>query len=102
VNRDGADHPSSLRTAVEQASRPLLTRLSRLPRAVPFVVMLALIVAGLFISGIVGFVLIMLGVAFLVWLLYLGWPQLTMPERLMRLAVIALGTGLAVIQLAPH
>jgi hypothetical protein len=102
VNRDGDARPTSLRTAVEQASRPLLVRLSRLPRAVPFIVMLALIVAGLFVSGVVGFVLIMVGIAFLLWLLYLGWPQLTTPERLMRLAVIVLGAGLAVIQLAPH
>jgi hypothetical protein len=35
------------------------------------------------------------------WLLYLGWPVLGSSERLMRLAVIVLGTALAVVQLFP-
>jgi hypothetical protein len=87
---------------VERVTTPALLRLSRLPRLVPFVVMLALIVAGLFVSGVVGFVLILLGVLFLGWLLYLGWPRLTMAERVMRMAVIVLGAGLAVIQLSPR
>ena len=46
--------------------------------------------------------IILLGVSFLGWLLYIGWPRLTMPERLMRLAVVVLGVGLAVIQLSPR
>jgi hypothetical protein len=91
-----------VRAAVEEASRPLLIQLSRVPRIVPFLVMLALVVAGLFVSGVAGFVLIMLGVAFLAWLLYLGWPQLAGAERMLRLAVIALAVGMAVIQLSPR
>ncbi len=87
---------------MDRVSAPALLRLSRVPRAVPFVVMLAIIVAGLFVSGPVGFVLIAVGVLFLVWLLYVGWPALSQSERLMRVAVIALGTALAVIQLFPH
>ena len=94
--------PSALRTAIDRASAPALLRLSRLPRLVPFVVMLALIVVGLFISGLIGCVIILLGVSFLGWLLYIGWPRLSMPERLMRLAVVVLGVGLAVIQLSPR
>jgi hypothetical protein len=66
---------------------------------VPFLVMLALLVAGLLVHGPVGFVLIMLGVLFLLWLLYLGWPALAPVERLMRFAVVVLGTALAVTQL---
>ena len=38
---------------------------------------------------------------FLGWLLYLGWPVLGRSERLMRLAVIVLGTTVAVVQLFP-
>jgi hypothetical protein len=87
---------------VERVTTPALLRLSRLPRLVPFVVMLALIVAGLFVSGVVGFALILVGVLFLGWLLYLGWPRLTMAERLMRMAVVVLGAGLAAIQLSPR
>ena len=94
--------PGPLRTAIERVSAPTLIKLSRLPRMVPFVIMLALIVAGLLIHGPLGFALIMLGVLFLVWLLYLGWPALAPVERLMRLAVVVLGTALAVTQLFPH
>jgi hypothetical protein len=94
--------PGRLRLKVEQVSAPVLVRLSTLPRAVPFVVMLALIVAGLWVQGIVGFALILVGVLFLGWLLYLGWPALRPPERLMRMSVVVLGSGLAVIQLFPR
>jgi hypothetical protein len=87
---------------VERVSEPALVRLSHLPRALPFVAMLALIVAGLLAGGIPGCALIVVGVLFLVWLLYLGWPVFNGSERLMRLAVVALGLALAVIQLFPH
>jgi uncharacterized protein DUF6703 len=94
-----APRPSGLRTSVERVSAPTLVRLSRLPRMVPFIIMLALIVAGLLVHGPIGFALIMLGVLFLLWLLYLGWPALAPVERLMRFAVVLLGTALAVTQL---
>jgi len=87
--------------AAAKSVPPALVRLSSLPRAVPFVVMLTLIVAGLWVQGIVGFALILAGVLFLGWLLYLGWPALRPPERLMRMSVIVLGSGLAVVQLFP-
>jgi hypothetical protein len=96
-----ASGPSSRRLRIEQLSAPALVRLSSLPRAVPFVVMLTLIVAGLWVQGIVGFALILAGVLFLGWLLYLGWPALRPPERLMRMSVIVLGSGLAIVQLFP-
>jgi hypothetical protein len=101
VNAADDKQPSRLRTTVERASLPALTRLSTLPRAVPFVVMLALIVAGLWVQGIAGFGLIILGVLFLGWLLYLGWPKLGPSERLMRFTVILLGSALAIVQLFP-
>jgi hypothetical protein len=100
-DKQPSQQQSRLRTTVERASLPALTRLSTLPRAVPFVVMLALIVAGLWVQGVAGFVLILLGVLFLGWLLYLGWPRLGPSERLMRFTVILLGSALAVIQLFP-
>jgi hypothetical protein len=66
---------------------------------VPFLVMLALIVTGILVGGVVGCALIVLAVLFLVWLLYIAWPALSPTERLMRAAVIVLGLGLAVVQL---
>ena len=49
--------PNTLRQSVEHASLPLLTRLSALPRPVPFAAMLALLVVGALVGGPVGFVL---------------------------------------------
>ena len=94
--------PNTIRQSVEHASLPLLTRLSALPRPVPFAAMLALLVVGALVGGPVGFVL--MGVAALVvaWLLYLSWPRLSGPERLMRGAVVLLAAALAVVQLFPR
>jgi hypothetical protein len=102
VNAAADNQPGRLRTTVERASLPVLTRLSTLPRAVPFVVMLALIVAVVWVKGVAGFGLITLGVLFLAWLLYIYWPRLSPSERLMRFAVILLLSVLAVIQLFPR
>jgi hypothetical protein len=85
---------------VERVSTPALLRLVKLPKLVPFGVMLVVLIAGIFVGGIVGFLLILLAGLFLGWLLYLGWPRLALPERLMRLALIVLAAGLAVTRLS--
>lgn len=92
---------SSFRTSVEKASLPLLTRLSRLPRVVPFLAVLALLVGGILIPG-WGWVLTALVALFLAWMLFLGWPRLTSVERLMRVAVILLAVAIAVTQAVPR
>jgi hypothetical protein len=94
--------PTPLRRSLERASLPLITRLSHLPKAVPFLLLLALLVAGVFISGTVGFVLMALGAAFVGWILFLSWPRLNGSERIMRLAVLLLALALAVVQLFPR
>ena len=43
--------PNTLRQSVEHASLPLLTRLSALPRPVPFAAMLALLVVGALVGS---------------------------------------------------
>ncbi|MGL5850021.1 MAG: DUF6703 family protein, partial [Phycicoccus sp.] len=80
---------SSLRDSLERASLPALSRLSRLPRAVPFLAVLALVVAGLLVP-VWGWVLLAVVSAVLLWILVLAWPRLTLVERMMRLAVIAM------------
>ena len=94
--------PNTLRQSVERASLPLLTRLSALPRAVPFAGMLALLVVGALVGGPVGFVLMAVATLVVAWPLYLSWPRLTGPERLMRCAVVLLAAALAVVQLFPR
>jgi hypothetical protein len=89
--------PNTLRSSVERASLPLMTKLSSLPRAVPFLLLLALLVVGAVIKGMVGFVLMGLAAAFVGWILYLSWPRLSATERLMRFAVLLLAVALAVV-----
>lgn len=94
--------PNPLRHSVESASLPLITTLNRLPKAVPFLLLLALLVTGVFVSGPVGFVLMILGAAFVGWVLFLSWPRLSGSERIMRLAVLLLAVVLAAVQLFPR
>ena len=94
--------PNTLRPSIERASLPLITRLSQLPRAVPFLLMLGLLVAGVVIAGPVGFVLMSVAATFVGWILYLSWPRLSGTERIMRLAVLLLAVTLAVVQLFPR
>ncbi len=90
-----------LRSRVEHAAYPVLERLDRLPRLVPFLVALALIVVGILVPG-WGFLataLVALAVTFLV---YYTWPRLTEPERLMRIAVLVLVAAITVVQAVPR
>jgi hypothetical protein len=89
------------RSRVEHAAYPVLDRLERLPRFLPFLGVLALIVIGIFVPrwGFLATALVALVVAFLV---YYTWPRLTLPERLMRCAVLALITAVTVVQAAPR
>ena len=63
-------HVSTLRESFERASLPALTFLSGLPRAVPFLAILGLVVLGLFVPW--GWVLIALVVLVLTWIAAAG------------------------------
>ena len=90
------------RATLERLSLPLLTRVARLPRAVPFLVLLALLVAGVVVGGPLGAVLIGLVALVVAWLLVLAWPALTGVERLGRVAVLLLAVALCAVQLRPR
>jgi hypothetical protein len=94
--------PPGLRAGVERASRPLLLRLTSLPRPVPFVVLLAVLVVGVLVGGAVGVVCTAVVVVFVAWLMYLSWPRLTRAERLGRLAVLAVAVALCLVQAFPR
>jgi len=93
--------PNTLRPSIERASLPLITKLNGLPRVVPFLLLLALLVAGVMIAGPVGFILMALGAVFVAWILYLSWPRLTSSERIMRSAVLLLAAVMAITLLFP-
>jgi hypothetical protein len=78
-----------------------MSRISQMPRMAPFLVLLALLVVGVLIGGVPGFVLMALAALFIGWVLYLSWPQLSGSERIMRLAVLLLAVAMAVTRLFP-
>ncbi|NYG08143.1 hypothetical protein BJ986_002630 [Phycicoccus badiiscoriae] len=91
----------SLRERVTEASLPAVNALNRLPRAVPFLVVLALMVAGIFVPG-WGWLFLVLVLAFLGWTLYLAWPALDMNGRLGRVAVLLLAVAITITQAVPR
>ncbi|MGN6636639.1 MAG: DUF6703 family protein [Oryzihumus sp.] len=93
---------SPVRDKIERASVPALTFLARLPRLVPFFILLVLLLAGAIAGHALGFVLMGLAALFVGWLLYLAWPRLTSSERLRRSAVVLLAVALAITQLFPR
>ncbi|MGB2700008.1 MAG: DUF6703 family protein [Candidatus Phosphoribacter baldrii] len=90
----------TLRSKVEHASVPWVTRLNRIPRWAAFLGVLALMVAGILVPK-VGFLFTVVIALFLAWLIFLTWPRLATPEKLMRLAVLALVVSVAVMQAFP-
>ena len=101
----------TLRSKVEHASVPWVTRLNRIPRSAAFLGVaglgvgaewaaflgvLALMVAGILVPK-VGFLFTVVIALFLAWLIFLTWPRLATPEKLMRLAVLALVVSVAVM-----
>ena len=90
-----------LRSRVEHAAYPVLERLNRLPRLLPFLVALGLLVVGILVPrwGFLATAVVGLVVAFLV---YVTWPRLTLPERFMRLAVLAVVVAVTVVQAVPR
>lgn len=89
------------RSRVEHKTYPWISRVNRLPRPVIFLAVIALICVGIFVPH-VGFLatgLVALFVAFLVWS---TWPQCTPPERVMRIAVLAIVVALTTVQAFPR
>ncbi len=94
--------PGALRTAVETASVPLLTRLGRLPVWVPVVLLVGLVLGGSTLGGVLGTAMVLLAGLVVGWFLYLTWPRLGTSERLMRIAVLLLVLLLPLTQLIPR
>jgi len=69
---------------------PLVVLFAKLPRAVPFLLVAVLLVAGLLVKGAVGGVLLLVLAALLGSLLLLSWPALQPGPRLLRLGVVLL------------
>lgn len=79
----------SLRRQLELRAGPLIILLAKLPRFVPFLLVMALLLAGLFFQGLLGGVLLLVLAALLGVLLLFGWPALDGQSRVIRLVVVA-------------
>ena len=82
--------PSPLRARLEDVSRPLLVRLTALPKpAVPLASVVLFAVAVLAPAPVAAVALVLIGL-FLVWLTFLAWPALGVGGRLIRLVMLGL------------
>ena len=79
---------TTFRKSFERRVGPLVVLAGNLPKAVPFLVVGALLVAGLLVQGVVGAVLLLVLAALLGALLVLSWPALQPNARLLRAAVV--------------
>ena len=90
---------STLRRTVELKAGPLVVLLARLPRVVPFLIIAALLIAGLGFQGIAGAVLLAVLALLMATLLFLSWPALQPQARVLRMAVVLLVAVRAVLVL---
>lgn len=65
-------------------------------------IVLVLVIAGAVLGGVLGALMILVVAGFAGWLAYLAWPRLESPERLMRLAPIALLLAVALVAGVSH
>lgn len=79
---------SPIRSKLERRSATLLVFLHRLPRWVPFVLMLGLLVAALLLKGVLAAVFLVLLCVVLAWLAFVSWPMLRAADRVFRVATI--------------
>ena len=91
----------TLRESIETASLPTVKAISGLPRFVPFLVVLALMIGGIVIRTGAGSSSAS-SWSSLAWMLYLGWPRLTSSEKLMRSAILLLTAGVTLTRAFPQ
>ena len=90
---------SPFRHAVERRSAVFAVFLHKLPRALPGLVVIGLVAAGLLAPAPWnGLVMLVVG-ALLTWLVFLSWPAIRPPAKAVRLVVIAMVLGYAIAQL---
>lgn len=79
-----------LRPVVARRSAVLLTYLSQRPKALLPLVSAGLLLGGLSLTPVVGVALLVALLLLVLWLVYLSWPAITGPARLVRLALLGL------------
>jgi hypothetical protein len=91
----------SFRSRLEHASYPWVERLRAVPRPVAIGAFVALLAVGILAPRPWAGIAFLLVALFVGWLLFLTWERLTLPERMMRTAVLVLTLAVAVVRLVP-
>ncbi len=86
------------RKQFEDLSRGPLQALNRVPRPLVVIGMAAFLVAGLMLPGAIGSVFLVVLGLFLLWLIALSWPVLPTGSKVLRLVVVGLVFGAAVLR----
>ena len=84
---------------LRERSAVLLVFLQQMPRWTLLVVTVGLLAIGLVGTGWVGALALLVLAVFLAWFAFLSWPAVPPPLRLMRVAAVAVLTGLALARL---
>lgn len=82
--------PDGFRARVEEVSRPLLLRLSTLPKLAIPLLTIAVLAVGVLAPLAVGVPALVLVMLWMAWLGYLSWPAVGTGQKLMRLATVAI------------
>jgi Family of unknown function (DUF6703) len=94
----GTPGASETRQAVERFSARALVFLQQLPRWILLLAVLALMITGFFVHGVIGAVALLLVAIFLGWLAYLSWPRVNLSGRALRVIAVTCMVVLAVWQ----
>ena len=70
------------------SARPLVF-LHQLPRWILLLAVLALMITGFFVRGVIGAAALLLVAIFLGWLAYLSWPSINASGRVLRVIALA-------------
>jgi hypothetical protein len=91
--------PSPARRRLEDRSRPLLLRLTALPKPAVPIATIALLTIGVLAPPVIGLVALCLVALFIAWLTFLAWPAVSVGGRLIRLLMVGLVLVLAFTRL---
>jgi hypothetical protein len=94
----GTPGASETRQAVERFSARAIVFLQQLPRWILLLAVLALMITGFFVHGVIGAVALLLVAIFLGWLAYLSWPRVNLSGRALRVIAVTCMVVLAVWQ----
>jgi hypothetical protein len=89
---------SGTRQAVERFSARPLFFLAHLPKWVPMVAALGLLITGFVIPGLIGAAALLLVTIFLGWLAYMSWPRINTSGRVVRVVGMACMAAIVVWQ----